>query len=135
MGEAKRKAALRERLGETRGDGFDDFNDEIARLRATPGAREDQLDRLRFHELFTVALVEGCRERGGEETTAERDLQLIEASCLAAGACITATFLGRLDAPPDKAVEIIANTIIQNFASGVMLSAQHQSLDKEAPNA
>lgn len=129
MGDAKRKAALAAKLGETRADGFDAFGDEVARLRATPGAREDQLDRLRFHELFSVALVEGCRERAGFDLSAEREVALIEASCMAAGCCIAATFLGRLgDGTPDFAIEVIgeviANKIIQSFTDGVMIGAQ-----------
>lgn len=123
MGEAKRKALLRERLGERRGDGYDGFLDHVAELRATPGARIDQLDRLRFHELLTTALIEGCQERAGDEPTPRREVEVMDAACTAAGVAFGATFFARID-NHETAITHMANTIIQTFAAGVMIAAQ-----------
>ncbi len=121
MGEARRKRQLAEKLGETRGDGFEAFSAEIAALRAE-GGRADQLDRLRFHELFTTALVEGLRERAGDAPTWRREVEVMQAACMAAGACLSATFLGRVK-NTDEAQTAMANAVIQAFAEGVMIGA------------
>lgn len=125
MGEAKRKAALRERLGESRGDGYDGFLQHIAELRATPGARVDQLDRLRFHELLATAILEGCRERAGELPEPEREVEVMKAACIAAGIALGATFFARIDADEEN-ITLMANLIMQDVASGVMIAAQSE---------